>query len=67
MVLPGMSDGRVFTSYVSSCVLDTSIKELLQLNTNNEYTEHLRKYSNDILDQAKNTYVKRLKDEQWWN
>ena len=66
MVLPGMADGRIFTSYVSSCVSETNLKNTFNLNTNNEYTEHLRKKSNVLLENVDKVYNERVKKEQWW-
>ena len=41
MVLPGMSDGRAFTSYESSCVFNKATMEQKGLNSN-EYRQYLQ-------------------------
>lgn len=41
MVLPGMSDGRAFTSYESSCVFNKATMEKKGLNSN-EYRQYLQ-------------------------
>ena len=40
---PGMSDGRAFTSYVSSCQLNENIKESNNIQTDSAYRQFLQK------------------------
>lgn len=42
MVRPGMSDGRAFTSYVSSCQMNMFNMNQLNLTDNNEYRQYLQ-------------------------
>ena len=66
MVLPGMSDGRLFTTYVSACNLNDNMKKTLQLNTNSQYTEHLQKHADELLKDINTTFDSRVNQEQWW-
>tara|TARA_B110001450_G_scaffold254282_1_gene279345 strand:+ start:687 stop:905 length:219 start_codon:yes stop_codon:yes gene_type:complete len=51
MVLPGMSDGRCFTTYISSCQLNSNMMNEKQMS-NNEYRRFLQE---NALDLMKNT------------
>ena len=42
MVSPGMSDGRMFTEYTSSCQLNKTLMRSYAKSTNNEYRSHLQ-------------------------
>lgn len=49
MTLPGMSDGRCFTSFISNCQLNENIKSRNQLNGNNEYRKFLQENTEQLL------------------
>ena len=40
---PGMSDGRSFTSYVSSCQMNAEIQKKYNLSNDTKYREFLQK------------------------
>ena len=53
MVLPGMSDGRAFTSYESSCVMNKSTMESKKLNSS-EYRHYLQNNAVKIMTNTLN-------------
>jgi hypothetical protein len=42
MVLPGMSDGRQFTSYISNCKLNSEWMSQVNALDNNSYRKYLQ-------------------------
>ena len=52
MVVPGMSDGRCFTSYTSNCQYNTELMNTVSAKDNNEY----RKYLQDNTDYIMKVY-----------
>lgn len=42
MALPGMSDGRMFTNYLSNCQYNKTLMKTYEKPTNNEFREHLQ-------------------------
>mgnify|MGYP006892690560 CR=1 FL=1 len=42
MVLPGMSDGRAFTSYVSNCEKNQQLMRQVNIMDNNAYRKYLQ-------------------------
>lgn len=42
MVLPGMSDGRAFTSYVSACEQNQRLMRQTNIMDNNTYRKYLQ-------------------------
>lgn len=49
MVSPGMSDGRMFTEYASSCQLNKSLMQSYAKETSNEYRSYLQKNAVSIM------------------
>ena len=54
MTLPGMSDGRCFTSYISSCQLNENIKTKNTKERNNDYRMFLQENAEQIMSDFKN-------------
>jgi hypothetical protein len=48
MVLPGMSDGRCFTSYATSCDFNTRIMKTNEVEPNN-YKTYLQNNATDLM------------------
>ena len=48
MVLPGMSDGRCFTSYMSNCELNKRIMETSN-TSNNEFRAYLQQNAESLM------------------
>ena len=46
MVLPGMSDGREFTNWSSSCKMNQDIMKMLKANDDSQYREMLQTKDN---------------------
>ena len=63
MVLPGMSDGRCFTSVISNCQLNENLKKNFKSKTNNDYRLFLQKNANSIMKEMKNLCKKNAKNE----
>ena len=57
MVLPGMSDGRAFTSYVSNCEQNQMLMRQTSITDNNTY----RKYLQDNADTIMRNSLKQMK------
>lgn len=53
MVLPGMSDGRVFTSYVSNCQYNNELIRQQNLKDNNAYRKYLQDNAETIINSLK--------------
>lgn len=53
MVLPGMSDGRAFTSYVSNCQYNNELIRQQNLKDNNAYRKYLQDNAEIILNSLK--------------
>lgn len=49
MVLPGMSDGRMFTDYNSNCEHNKNLMRAYSKSTNNEYREYLQSHGDQIM------------------
>tara|TARA_Y100000816_G_C26062804_1_gene558250 strand:+ start:945 stop:1178 length:234 start_codon:yes stop_codon:yes gene_type:complete len=49
MTLPGMSDGRCFTSFISSCKLNENIKRSVNVSNNNSYRQFLQDNADVIM------------------
>ena len=54
MTLPGMSDGRCLTSFITNCQLNNNIKSRNKLKTNNEYREFLQTNAEQLMSDFKN-------------
>jgi hypothetical protein len=53
MVLPGMSDGRCMTTYISSCNLNTNLMKTNNLN-NNQYRKYLQENATKLMENTVN-------------
>ena len=53
MTLPGMSDGRCFTSVIPNCQLNENLKKRFEVKSNNEYRRFLQDNADEIIDQMK--------------
>ena len=51
MTRPGMSDGRLFTSYVPSCMLNQQLQKSSDTETNAAYRQFLQKNASDVMAQ----------------
>lgn len=49
MVLPGMSDGRMFTDYSSNCEYNKNLMRTYAKQTSNEYREYLQTHGDQIM------------------
>ena len=54
MTLPGMSDGRCFTSHLSNCQLNENLKSSFKTNNNNTYRLYLQDNAQSIQEKFKN-------------
>ena len=54
MTLPGMSDGRCFTSFISNCQLNENIRVKNNKMSNNEYRMFLQENAEQIMSDFKN-------------
>lgn len=63
MTLPGMSDGRCFTSFISSCQLNENIKLKTKTVSNNEYRHFLQENAEQIMNDFKNICNNESKNE----
>jgi type III secretory pathway component EscR len=50
MVLPGMSDGRMFTDYTSNCQHNKNLMRAFSKSTNNEFREYLQTNGDVIMN-----------------
>ena len=55
MVRPGMSDGRLLTSYVSSCELNMHMQQQSKSKSSAEYRKFLQENATEIM----NSFMKR--------
>jgi hypothetical protein len=46
---PGMSDGRAFTDYTSSCQMNNSIQSKNNIKDDSSYREFLQKNASEIM------------------
>lgn len=53
MTLPGMSDGRCFTSIIPNCQLNENLKKKFNITSDNEYRIYLQENADDIIRQFK--------------
>ena len=53
MVLPGMSDGRCMTTYISSCKLNNDLMKSQNVN-NNEYRRFLQQHAKSLMENTTN-------------
>jgi hypothetical protein len=53
MVLPGMSDGRAFTSYKSDCQYNHELMKNIHVHDNNMYRKYLQDNAETILNTLK--------------
>tara|TARA_Y100000816_G_C25708537_1_gene374107 strand:+ start:276 stop:494 length:219 start_codon:yes stop_codon:yes gene_type:complete len=69
MTLPGMSDGRCFTSFMPNCQMNEFYKNKYNSTTNNEYRQYLQENALEIMDEFKNTCENETVDEctTCWN
>lgn len=51
MTRPGMSDGRVFTNYTSSCQMNSGIQQANKINSDAEYRKWLQQNAIKIMQQ----------------
>lgn len=49
MVVPGMSDGRCFTSYVSNCQYNANLMNTIDVKDSNEYRKYLQNNTDYIM------------------
>lgn len=61
MVRPGMSDGRAFTSYISSCQMNMQLMKQLSANDSNAYRKFLQDNA-DIIMNVQEQLVKNSTD-----
>jgi len=52
MVLPGMSDGRAFTSYVSNCEQNQRLMRQTNITDNNTYRKYLQDNADVIMNKT---------------
>lgn len=52
MVLPGMSDGRAFTSYVSNCEQNQRLMRQTNITDNNAYRKYLQDNAETIMSKT---------------
>ena len=69
MVLPGMSDGRVFTSYKPNCESNEHMKKIYNIKNNNEYRMFLQKNAEKLLLEMHDLSFKESQEEcmHCWN
>ena len=53
MTLPGMSDGRCFTSVIPNCQLNENLKKRFNITSNNDYRIYLQENAEQIMNQMK--------------
>jgi len=58
MVLPGMSDGRAFTSYVSNCQYNNELIRQQNIQDSNAYRKYLQDNADVILNSLKQKNTK---------
>lgn len=63
MVSPGMSDGRMFTEYTSSCQLNKSLMRSYAKMTNNDYRSHLQTNAVTIMKDFESICKEKCKSE----
>lgn len=61
MVLPGMSDGRMFTIYTTNCQMNKDIMKALNINSENEYREVLQ---SDEISKKLNNLEKKIDNKK---
>ena len=49
MTRPGMNDGRCFTSYMPNDILNSQIKQKLNIKTDHEYRKYLQNNAETIM------------------
>lgn len=55
MTLPGMSDGRCFTSFIPNCQMNEFFKNKYSSASNNDYRQYLQENAINIMNEFKHT------------
>tara|TARA_Y100000816_G_C25926587_1_gene483159 strand:+ start:586 stop:825 length:240 start_codon:yes stop_codon:yes gene_type:complete len=62
MTKPGMSDGRVFTTFIPNCKYNDMIKEKYKKMNNNEYRIFLQENAEKVMNDMKTMSMQNLND-----